>query len=106
MRTLRLSALDARALIVTGNGVLVVARSPLNDPAHWRARAIEARAVADQLSDPVSKAMMLNVAEGYEQLARRAEERSARPLPARGRLERLLPFYLQPEQTDVAAPLQ
>jgi hypothetical protein len=53
----------------------------LNDPGHWRARAIEARAVAEQITDPVAKQMMLNVAAEYEQLAKRAEERMAKPSP-------------------------
>jgi hypothetical protein len=34
----------------------------LDDPAHWRARAIEARTVAEHIADSLSKQMMLNVA--------------------------------------------
>ena len=49
---------------------------PFNDPGHWRARAIEARAVAEHLNDPISKEMMLKVAADYEKLAKRAEERA------------------------------
>jgi hypothetical protein len=49
----------------------------LNNPDHWRARAIEARAVAEHITDPGSQQMMLNVAAEYEDLARRAEERMA-----------------------------
>jgi hypothetical protein len=49
--------------------------SHLNDPSHWRARAIEARTIAEHLSDPISKETMLRVAAEYEELARRAEER-------------------------------
>ena len=40
---------------------------------HWRALAAEARARADEMSDPEAKRIMLSIAEGYERLARRAE---------------------------------
>ena len=42
---------------------------------HWRKLALEARAVANELTDPDAKQIMLRIAEGYELLARRAEER-------------------------------
>jgi hypothetical protein len=44
---------------------------------HWRARAEEARALADQLRDPESRRIMLGIAVSYVILARRAEEREA-----------------------------
>lgn len=49
--------------------------SHINDPAHWQRRAEEARAHAEQLADPESRRMMLDIAEDYEKLAKRAEER-------------------------------
>ena len=48
----------------------------INDPDHWRGRAEEARTLADTMSDEVSKRMMLKIAEDYEHLAKRAEERA------------------------------
>ena len=51
--------------------------SHINDPKHWRYRAEEARALAEKLTDPEAKQLMLKVAADYEQLAKRAEERSA-----------------------------
>ena len=47
----------------------------LNDPEHWRSRAEEARAIAEQMIDRDASEMMLKVAEQYEDLARRAERR-------------------------------
>jgi hypothetical protein len=57
--------------------------SHLNDPSHWLARAIEARTLAGQMADPVSKMLMLNVAADYEKLANRAEERAKRRMDRR-----------------------
>jgi hypothetical protein len=48
----------------------------INDPAHWRRRAEEMRALADNMLDQASKTMMLQIAEDYEKLANRAEERA------------------------------
>ena len=46
-----------------------------NNPTHWRDRAREMRALADQANDNISKEMMLRIAEDYERLAFRAELR-------------------------------
>jgi rubrerythrin len=46
-----------------------------DDPAHWRQRADEARALAEQITDRDARQMMLRIAEDYEKLAKRAEER-------------------------------
>lgn len=50
--------------------------SHINDPKHWRYRAEEARAMAESMTDPEAKQLMLNVAADYERLAKRAEDRS------------------------------
>jgi hypothetical protein len=47
----------------------------MNDPKHWRDRAEEARALADKMPDPISKHMVIGIAQDYEKLAERAEER-------------------------------
>src|SRR5262249_12456262 len=52
-----------------------MAQSPINDPKHWRERAQEARVHPEQITDPESKKAMLRIAEDYEKLAKRAEER-------------------------------
>jgi hypothetical protein len=51
-----------------------VSRS-FDDPKHWRERAEEARAHAEQLTDREARRMMLEIAGDYEKLAKRAEER-------------------------------
>jgi hypothetical protein len=48
-----------------------------DDPKHWRLLAHDARAAADQLDDPDAKRTMLEIAEGYEQLASLAEKKTA-----------------------------
>src|SRR5262245_30307438 len=48
-----------------------------NDPKHWRERAEEARANAEQISNPEARRKMYEIAESYDRLAQRAEERLA-----------------------------
>jgi hypothetical protein len=45
----------------------------LENPDHWRKRADEVLALAELLTDPAERAMMLDIVAGYEKLARRAE---------------------------------
>ena len=52
----------------------------INDPKHWRERAKEARAIADEMNDREAKQTMLGIARDYVRLAERAEAR-ARSLP-------------------------
>jgi hypothetical protein len=47
----------------------------INEPEHWRARAKEARILANQMTDAEAKVAMLRNAEDYESLAQRAEDR-------------------------------
>ena len=53
----------------------------LNDPDHWRARAEEARILAKKTNDSESRDAMLRIAEDYERLAKRAEDRAMGRLP-------------------------
>ena len=50
-------------------------RALMNDPGHWRKRATEARVHADELADVEAKRTMLDIANEYEKLAQRAEDR-------------------------------
>jgi hypothetical protein len=51
--------------------------SLIHDPKHWRERAEEARSHAEEMKDPEAKRTMLDIAEGYERLAKQAEKRVA-----------------------------
>jgi len=43
---------------------------------HWRRRAAECRAVAENLSSPSARLTMLETAAAYEVMAKRAEDRA------------------------------
>ena len=47
-----------------------------NNTEYWRKRAKEACAVAVQMKDPHTKAVMLGIAQDYEKLTERAEQRA------------------------------
>ena len=47
----------------------------LDDPEHWRSRAAKARAIADQMKDPVARGAFLDIAKNYDALAERAARR-------------------------------
>jgi hypothetical protein len=49
----------------------------LNNPAHWHLRAQEARLLAAQLEDVEAKAATLRIADEYDRLAVRAQQRMA-----------------------------
>jgi hypothetical protein len=48
----------------------------IEDPEHWRQRADEARSLANDMKDEISKQMMLQVADDYEHRAKRAQQRA------------------------------
>ena len=51
----------------------------LDNPLHWRKRARETRALADQVDNPYSKRALLDIASRYDRLAERAEGRKRDP---------------------------
>ena len=50
----------------------------IDDAKHWRQRADEARAQAKEMQVDAMREAMLRIAEGYERLARIAEERTGK----------------------------
>ena len=54
-------------------------RMPLRfgSPKYWHERAEEARAMAEEMTDPVAQETMLGIARSYEKIAKRAEAREA-----------------------------
>jgi hypothetical protein len=47
----------------------------INNAQHWRDRAEEARVIANGMHDEVARRQMFAIADGYDRLAERAEER-------------------------------
>jgi hypothetical protein len=54
----------------------------IDDPVHWLNRAEEARVIAEEMRDPESRRIMLNIADDYERLAKRARKRQAGHKPS------------------------
>ena len=44
--------------------------------ARWRVLAAESRAVAEEMTDPKARLILLTIARSYERLAERAEDRA------------------------------
>jgi hypothetical protein len=61
----------------------------IDDPKHWHYRAEEMRVLAEEFTDITARATMLRLADDYDTLGDRAEERVARnrQIPS-GRLDR------------------
>jgi len=56
-------------------------RQGLNDVKHWRDRAAEMRVLSCDMKDFEARTLMLKLANDYDKLADRAEDRAARDMP-------------------------
>jgi hypothetical protein len=56
--------------------------SRVNDVQHWRDRAAHMRALSDMIKDVDAAAIVLRLAEDYDKLADRAQQRSDGQVPA------------------------
>jgi|HubBroStandDraft_2_1064218.scaffolds.fasta_scaffold1261539_1 hypothetical protein len=56
----------------------------INDAGHWRERANEMRALSADVNDRSAQATMLQIADDYDKLAKRADERAAASEAAKG----------------------
>lgn len=54
----------------------------LNDSKHWHDRAAEMRALSDEMGDARAKVLLIDLANDYDKLAARAEERVKMPMRA------------------------
>jgi hypothetical protein len=53
----------------------------LNDAKHWRDRAAEMRVLSADMKDFEARTLMLKLANDYDKLADRAEDRAMRAIP-------------------------
>ena len=53
----------------------------INDAKHWRDRAAEMRALSDEIKDLEAQRLMLKLANDYDKLSDRAEDRAAQNVP-------------------------
>ncbi len=54
---------------------------PAFDPKHWKDRADEMRALAEDMKDQTARVIMLQIARDYDRLAERAQQQDPKPAP-------------------------
>ena len=57
----------------------------IDNPTHWRDRARETRALAEQMDDPEVRRVLLEIAGRYNRIAEKAGERKSHAGPAETR---------------------
>jgi hypothetical protein len=67
------------------NNTVVDDDMPIESPNYWRIRGEEARALSEQMLDSTTKALMLEIADTYERIAKAYEEQIVRLEQPRGK---------------------
>jgi hypothetical protein len=52
--------------------------TPVDNPAYWLGRAKDVREIAEQISDPEMKAILAEIAGGYERISARVDHASSK----------------------------
>ena len=71
------------ARLCGNTGAQSVTLQGLNDIKHWRDRAAQMRVLSGEMKDFDAQTLMLKLANDYDKLADRAEDRAARNVPGR-----------------------
>jgi hypothetical protein len=58
---------------------VLMLKSHVNDPQRWRDNAVEMRVLAEGMKDAATRRIMNRLADGWDNLAYRAERRAAQP---------------------------
>ena len=70
-----------RSRLYGNRGAQSVTLQGLNDVKHWRDRAAEMRVLSGEMKDFEAQTLMLKLANDYDKLADRAEDRAAHDAP-------------------------
>ena len=61
-------------------GISFTPTRDIHDPRHWRSHAEEMRVLAEDMNDTETRRIMNRLADGWDEMADRAERRAAKPI--------------------------